>query len=114
MEDREMLELAAKAAGWGRLEWHEQGYHQAWMPNDEGYSVWNPLRNDGDALRLAVKLGLSIDFIGSDVRVQHFGADGIRRECLEDYIFGQDRFAATRRAIVRTAAGIDASMMRAD
>ncbi len=64
MTDRELLELAAKAAGY---EW--TGY----FGDDEvecqyfdiglGEEVvpWNPLTDDGDALRLAVKLGLQVD-----------------------------------------------------
>jgi hypothetical protein len=51
---------------------------------------WNPLTDDGDALRLAVKLDLSID----DACVIY--SDGA----------SDDRYAATRRAIVRAAASI--------
>ena len=47
MTDRELLEAAAKAAGYVH-------YH----PGDGFYQTWNPLTDDGDALRLAVKLGL--------------------------------------------------------
>ncbi|MCP3752564.1 hypothetical protein [Pseudomonas sp. SBB6] len=71
MMDRELLELAAKAAGYELIEWTdlwqgvpghprvcEQGFL---MLVDESRALWNPLVNDGDALRLAVKLGLHID-----------------------------------------------------
>lgn len=47
MENRELLILAAKAAGYG---------------NEEGSGYWNPLMDDGDALRLAVKLGIQVWF----------------------------------------------------
>lgn len=51
MTDRELLELAAKASG---------ELTPSWYGNDayfEGVlSRWNPLLDDGDALRLAVKL----------------------------------------------------------
>jgi hypothetical protein len=86
MTDRELLELAAKAAG------------------IEGY-CWNPLYNDGDALRLAVKLNIRVepnvidcygdttsstfvDFIGGEFTAPH----------------NNDPYAATRRAIVLAAA----------
>jgi hypothetical protein len=81
MEDKELLELAAKAAGHSYQEWVPGHY------NPKG--DWNPLTDDGDALRLAVKLelieGLAIDFRQGEMD-------------------GPDPYAATRRAIVRAAA----------
>lgn len=53
MTDRELLELAAKAAGHNYY-MDSFGVHQI----DSGR--WNPLYDDGDALRLAVKLGVDI------------------------------------------------------
>jgi hypothetical protein len=50
MTDRELLELAAKAAD---LPWEQ------WCIN--GDASWNPLIDDGDALRLAVKLGMYLN-----------------------------------------------------
>ncbi|MBA1234735.1 hypothetical protein G7Z98_09225 [Pseudomonas stutzeri] len=58
MPDRELLEMAANAAG---------------VPNHELYDTigdnggvekhgWNPLTDDGDALRLAAALGMRIEF----------------------------------------------------
>lgn len=60
MNDRELLELAAKAAG---IETRPQ---YASMENGYGLNVkpgyyWNPLTDDGDALRLAVKLEMCLD-----------------------------------------------------
>ena len=52
--DRELLELAAKAAGRGSQWWMES----VWNGPDR---EWNPLTDDGDALRLAVELGLVVD-----------------------------------------------------
>lgn len=64
MTDRELLEAAAKVAGieWLRdrigdsllLDLSATGGDDAWP--------WNPLTDDGDALRLAVKLNLDIEF----------------------------------------------------
>ena len=89
MTDRELLENAAKAAG---LPWDQ------WVIN--GDASWNPLTDDGDALRLAVKLGICFGpNLDGDMAVA-FGSDG--RNITEEH--GDDLYAATRRAIVRAAA----------
>lgn len=56
MTDRELLELAAKAAGY-----QTQGMEDGFMYLFGVQDGWNPLTDDGDALRLAVKLGLVVD-----------------------------------------------------
>jgi hypothetical protein len=90
MTDKELLELAAKAAGIvGR--WDEEA--DCFVPRD-GPIFWNPLTDDGDALRLAVKLGIRIDFQGSSVKADDHVCTAL------------DVYAATRRAIVRAAAEI--------
>lgn len=72
MEDRELLELAAKAAGLDTgHKWNDQRLKMT--PPVVGLVVhrngelvstgWNPLNNDGDALRLAMRLGICIQFI---------------------------------------------------
>jgi len=102
MTDKELLELAAKAAGYD-FEWFGQHFHIA--IDDRRFTSWNPLTDDGDALRLAVKLRLTISldrFDDSDYATAtpphtHQGYD-----CIVD----QDPYAATRRAIVRAAAEI--------
>lgn len=64
MSDRELLTMAAKAAGieitWENSLPHPQRieYFRG-MPN---YFVWNPLTDDGDRYRLAQKLRINIDF----------------------------------------------------
>ncbi len=74
MTDRELLEKAAKAAGMADAEfkdmsgWGEDLYgmsfamwsQAAWDETGSGY--WNPLTDDGDALRLAVKLNITTGF----------------------------------------------------
>jgi hypothetical protein len=108
MDDRTLLELAAKAAGikidksetngGGRgntgfdvmgnavLDWHNG-------------TRWNPLTDDGDALRLAVKL---------DISVLRYETMTTARMLLGDFVCDErddgDPCAATRRAIVRAAA----------
>ena len=51
MTDKELLKLAAKAAG-----------VEVVTPTMLEYGKWNPLEDDGDALRLAVTLEMCIDF----------------------------------------------------
>lgn len=106
MNDRELLQLAAKAAG---IEvryqpiTHRFLYEKDW-PTGEGkyFAYWEPLTDDGDALRLAVKLKLCFgpNFEG-DLAVC-FGDNG--NNMTEP--FGNNPYAATRRAIVRAAAEI--------
>ena len=100
MTDREMLELAAKAAGIEHLsgEYYVSG-PELW--DIERKRWWRPLTNDGDALRLAVQLGFSVE-PGRCWHSQYGPAFG------EDVLGGV--MAATRRAIVRAAAQIGAQM----
>jgi hypothetical protein len=99
MNDRDLLELAAKAAGY---EITSQG-NDFWLAQD-GQSVkhWSPLADDSDALRLAVKLEIGAVISSSFVYVvKYYKDEPILRESL-----GSDHYAATRRAIVRAAAEI--------
>ena len=134
MTDRELLEMAAKAAGITG----GQSKHGYWNMTDiDGKSVvccsgwakfnsdtgepqnptfadaieeldWNPLIDDGDALRLAVRLGLLVDTIrrgykeGNVCAVHSTGAFYEPKQ--------PDPYAATRRAIVRAAAEIGRAM----
>lgn len=97
--DRELLELAARA--WGIPKGYENNadYMDGLL---SGWDPWNPLANDGDALRLANALGFSIHM--------HDQSIGISRYRIGTYLVWQDRGldddAATRRAIVRAAAAI--------
>lgn len=108
MTDREVLEAAAKAAGMTGMKWTGSSLGKMIDPTrpDETGTVgpnWNPLTDDGDALRLAVKLGLSIerDFDRIDVyRERNLFAT----EFLYERPTPTDIYAATRRAIVRAAA----------
>ena len=103
--DRELLQFAARAAG----EWPSP------EPFEHVLSRWNPLVNDGDALRLAVKLGISplmypacigIKFPQNILPSKLIGIDAP----YEDINREQDPYAATRRAIVRAAAEIGRNM----
>ena len=62
MTDKELLELAAKAAG---IEYNPNYGKGFWVGEFYSGKEWNPLTDDGDALRLAVKLKMRIDIGGS-------------------------------------------------
>jgi hypothetical protein len=102
MTDRELLELAAKAARY-TLSAHTQDSSKVCV----GGVVWNPLTDDGDALRLVVGLNLNIWFGFYDLSGAVFvggkwdGAPEAVHEVIE-----RDVGAAIRRAIVRAAAEI--------
>ena len=105
MTDHELLELAAKAAGINGL-WDHEG--NCFVPQ-EGCIFWNPLTDDGDALRLAVTLGLVVDV--GPVSVSVHKNNGNRDLGFEFYNTGKDDpYATTRRAIVRAAAAIGEQM----
>jgi hypothetical protein len=100
MTDRELLELAAKACG----------LEEAKMRIE--FNQWNPLTDDGDALRLAVKLKISIAFgihaTTINCEVYDWAEDEVLIDWKEDG--RKDPYAATRRAITRAAAEIGRSM----
>lgn len=113
--DRELLELAAKAAGknltdWRWIESPIPGYW--WCPHGEPTArTWNPLIDDGDALRLAVTLRITVGPESPDVIGQSLcrASWNERTMSLGEYGRG-DPFAATRRAITRASAAIGESM----
>lgn len=111
-EDKELIELAAKAAGITLV--------SKLMPNPDGtetleffqlfdngrIGTWNPMKDDGDAFRLSVKLHMKI-YTGeaypwdSEVADYSMRFSGV---CDEDE--EPDPYAATRKAITRAAAEI--------
>lgn len=99
-EDLELDRLAARAAGIHLHHWNEN--LQRWMTSSvqdgDPDGSWSARDDDGDALRLAVKLGVLFKpsfahFIG----LERFACQG-------------DEESATRRAIVRAAAEIGRRM----
>ena len=98
--DRELLELAAKAAGVVAVDGHY------WIARDSSGepNKWNPLTDDGDALRLAVKLLLTVEVEDGFTEV----LTGSGMEITESH--KEDSLLATRRAIVRAAAEIGRAM----
>ncbi len=102
--DRELLELAAKAAAIeydpSRSKPHpvSGAFWGLWLvihgePNEHTRRYWNPLADAGDALRLAVKLRIPVQ---TDI-------------CFKDVSL-EKQYAATRREIVLAAAEIGKAM----
>jgi hypothetical protein len=114
MSDKELLELAAEAAGMDHMRWAgASGLHRMLDPSRPKTTgsigpTWNPLTDDGDALRLAVKLNMEVrvDYMtDSTIVTSHEqGRYDYVQRAMEDH--GADPYAATRRAIVRAAASI--------
>ncbi len=108
MNDREILELAAKAAGFGIDDWNgDTPVEYFWDGDPENpernYRYWNPLIDDGDALRLAVACGLVVDCSrpsAGEPYKQH-------AIWLDETMSNAE---LTRRAIVRAAAEIGRNM----
>ena len=95
--DRELLELAAGIVE--SLEWFEK--ENCFVLDNV---VWNPIADDGDALRLAAMLKIDLrNFTGASVLISASNAS-LDDDCDESY--GEDPYAATRRAIVRAASAI--------
>ena len=110
MTDRELLEMAAKASG----------IELCWAPNADGIEQsafdgvfpwiwWNPLEDDADALRLAVKLDIDFytgaDEKGPEAWAGYYlpGRENKKHACVS---MVDDPYAATRRAIVCAAAEV--------
>lgn len=119
MSDRELLELAARAAGhcmdymrWDGYRFVEQKVHGVPHCGLNYEKTWNPLTDDGDALRLATALSISIEvngmFVHADCRhcaggdIGYFEENSARND--------GDINKATRRAIVRASASVGEAM----
>lgn len=119
MTDQELLELAANAAGMGDLESDISGFYRVIGEHEDGQKCmveWNPITDDGDALRLAVTLGLRITpypiyaepktavIVRKEILTEDCDDEPKYVEVLQQY--KSDPCAATCRAIVRAAAMI--------
>lgn len=108
MTDKELLELAARAAWVFPVLCYEAKRNCLRIGDRKSYSLWRPLTDDGDALRLAVKLSIHIEHAGQSAkkadRVQASPRGYGHLAWVEMY--QGNPHAATRRAIVRAAAAI--------
>ena len=103
MTDKELLELAARAAG---IELMKNFLIADRVAKTKAGDLWAPLEDDGDALRLAVKLEIEICF----PLILPQGESPVRTNAEFFEAQASDPYAATRRAIVRAAAEIGRSM----
>ena len=95
MTDKELLEAAARAAGYAPAT-SDSGVFvifEALEPRD-----WNPLTDDGDALRLACKLHINVFIYTDETSTASAGVVAKNWGSVE---------ANTRRAIVGAAAAMD-------
>lgn len=106
MTDGELLEAAAKAAGYAIESYNADGSCWACVDaapmNSDGEPPifkWHPRDDDGDALRLAVRLRISLDMLTHIV-------DATTGTVMCHEPWGDDHNAATRRAIFRAAAAM--------
>lgn len=115
MDDRKLLELAARACGYDTSHpWNAERLTMdppiASLCIDGVSTGWNPIKYDEYAFRLATKLRMDVqNSIGDTCRVE------IWNPVTGEYIpteesHGDDAAAATRRAIVRAAAAIAQEM----
>ena len=120
--DRKLLELAAKAAGHRIVEWVRDGNGVdvaiIVRADGDGFSkrLWQPLHenqitdSDGDALRLAVRLCMSVTNTTKRTSILARPDPEFGDWIADSEPHFDDPYAATRRAIVRAAAEIGRSM----
>ena len=124
MADRELLKAAARAAGINTdpltgdarmlngpdgkevLYFHNgaRSHPMCRQPNEPGNVPWDPLADDGDALRLAVRLRIDIRHWDGPLRISAEHPDIPENTCMQETLGGP--MWATRRAIVRAAAAM--------
>lgn len=110
MNDRELLELAAAAAGLPVV--FDQHKPMLKIGGEEPgiWRNWNPLTDDGDALRLAAKLKLNVhNSAHSPSGIEFIYAQTRGHPPQQEYDLA-DPYAATCRAIVLSAAEVGKAM----
>ena len=106
MKDRELLEFAAKAVGISPP-WDENDCFTAWVGSPVLGHWWNPLENDGDALRLAADLDIDIEWFPKQRHVSE-GRLGVGGTI--GWLDESGRRGALRRAITVAASRIGRAM----
>lgn len=112
MTDRELLECAAKAAGVAYHAYIDSELFGSGINTGElDTPLWNPLTDDGDALRLAVKLGMELTLPTKREEVTaaslwHEGALIHKMQWLDSDAKDSDFIEAARRNITEVAAEI--------
>ena len=110
IEDRELLELAAKAGGY-RVGWFRKLPHQCLVLVDESGAPtnprWNSLIDDGDCARLEEACEIDVTWFPGYVDARRWDAGGMPAVGVEQHSdHGGDKQAARRRASTRAAAEI--------
>ena len=106
MKNKKLIKLAGKAIG-VKVKFAEDGY--PFFYDETFYHFWNPLEDDGDALRLALALDISVCVYHDCsqpkpwLRVEDSEGNWV---FVDPDKFGKCKFSATRRAIVEAAAFI--------
>jgi hypothetical protein len=109
MTDLELLIYAARAIGKRIVGWNEQHRGEPVAVLDDG-TFWQPLHTNavtdcmGDALRLAVALGIGVDH--ASMRSWAWRCWGTPTVVAKEEFHNNGKDAANRRAIVRAAAEI--------
>ena len=118
MNDRELIQSAARVAGYDKTmqpvalcdnagSWTAYAKNVYWVSGRECREYWDPLYDDGDALRLAINLRIAV------YPWMHADSPCAVATCCDVLIYelhsGEDPERATRRAIVRCAAAMDCS-----
>lgn len=106
--DKELLEMAARAAGYVIAPHVNRGISSSLLFTLEGRGNWNPLRDDGDALRLAVELRLNVELDHDWITAVSSSLENPVMIPVND----GDILSATRKAIVICAAEIGKSMTK--
>lgn len=101
--DKELLELAAKAAG-------IEGFWDGKGINENNKPYWNPLKNLTNAFDLLIKLKMKISMKEKQAKVYWNDRSVFEFFVHEDGSHKQSPEAAARRAIVRAAAAIGESI----
>lgn len=101
MTDKELLEAAARAAGY----WSAEFKCADKLPRPG----WNPLTDDGDSRRLQVKLRIHLEFakrLGAKEYDRVQASPAGMGHLAEVVMFGNDEDAAVRLAVLRVAVSI--------
>jgi hypothetical protein len=117
MDEKTQLELAAKAVHLNYY-WNERlACHEVWRDGERSKRFWQPHRDDGDALRLAVELAASSPGASFTLSISkmHDGrgfadAGFFSRDNPTQQVVDSDAWEATRQAIVLAAAEIGKAM----
>lgn len=109
MTDKELIKLAAKAVGIIHPGGEHSVYNDGRVWDCKDLRWWNPLADDGDALRLAAKLQIDLDWQETSGFPEPT-VEAYRKKWDDAYFCASEDKEHYRRAIVRAAAEIGRSI----